>query len=92
MKQSLTRRLSGTGSKTRSSGRDTRRQLENLRVTSDEQKTQSKTLSNATWKAISLLTDMAMAGKLGRKTRLMANAFMNIYDEKFKPVLQNVPP
>ena len=67
-----------------------RKQLENLRVTSDEQETQSKTLSNATWEAISLLTDMAMAAKLGVKTRPMANAFMNFYDKKFKPVLRNI--
>ena len=33
---------------------------------------------------------MAMAAKLRGKTRLMADAFMNFYDEKFKPVLQNV--
>ena len=68
-----------------------RRQLENLQVILDKQKTQSKTLSNATWEAISLLTDMAMAAKLGGKTRPMADAFMNFYDEKFKPVLRNIP-
>ena len=91
LKQSLTRKSSGMGSRTGSSGRDLRRQLGNLRVTLNEQKTQSKTLSDATWETISLLTDMAMAAKLGRKTRPMANAFMNFYDKKFKPVLQNVP-
>ena len=90
-KQSLTRRSSGTGFSTGSSGRDMRRQLGNLQVTSDEKETQSKTLSDATWKAISLLTDMAMAAKLGGRTRPMANAFMNFYDEKFRPVLQNIP-
>ena len=37
--------------------------------------------------AISLLTDMAMAANLGGKTRPMADAFMNFYDKKFKPVL-----
>ena len=68
-----------------------RRQLENLRVTFNKQETQLKTLSDATWKAMSLLTDMAMAAKLSGKTRPMANAFMNFYDEKFKPVLQNIP-
>ena len=91
LNQSLTRRSSGTRSSTGSSGRDTKRQLGNLRVTSDKQETQLKTLSNATWEAISLLTDMAMAAKLGRRTRLMADAFMNFYDEKFEPVLQNIP-
>ena len=89
-KQSSTRRSSGTGSSTGSSGGDMWRQLENLQVTSDEQETQSKTLSNAMWDAISLLTDMAMAAKLGGKTRSMANAFMNFYDKKFKPVLRNI--
>ena len=89
-KQSLTRRSSGTGSSTGSSGRDMRRQLENLRVTSDKQETQLKTLSDATWKAISLLTNMAMAAKLGGRTRPMANAFMNFYDKEFKLVLANV--
>ena len=68
-----------------------RRQLGNLRVILDEHKTQLKTLGDATWKAISLLTDMAIAVKLGGKTRPMANAFMNFYDKKFKPVLQNIP-
>ena len=68
-----------------------RRQLENLRVTLDEQEMQLKTLSDATWEAISLLTDMAMTAKLGGRTRPMANAFMKFYDEKFKPVLQNIP-
>ena len=67
-----------------------RRQLDNLQVILDKQKTQSKTLSNATWEAISLLTDMAMAAKLGGKTRPMADAFMNFYDEKFKLVLRNI--
>ena len=43
------------------------------------------------WEAISLLTDMAMAAKLGEKTRPMADAFMNFYDKKFRPLLQNVP-
>ena len=43
------------------------------------------------WEAISLLTDIAMAAKLGGKTRPKSDAFMNFYDEKFKPVLQNVP-
>ena len=90
LKQSLTRRSSGTGSSTGSSGRDMRRQLGNLQVTSDKQETQPKTLSDATWEAISLLTDMTMAAKLGRRTRPKANTFMNFYDEKFKPVLQNV--
>ena len=52
---------------------------------------QSKTLSNATWEAISLLTDMTMATKLGKRTKPMADAFMNFYDKKFKPVLQNIP-
>ena len=33
---------------------------------------------------------MTMAAKLGKKTRPMANAFMNFYNEKFKPVLQNI--
>ena len=32
-----------------------------------------------------------MAAKLGGRTRPMANAFMNFYDKKFKPVIQNVP-
>ena len=64
-----------------------RRQLENLRITLDKQKMQSKTLSNATWKAISLLTDMAMTAKLGKRTRPKAKAFINFYDEKFKLVL-----
>ena len=90
-KQSLTRRSSGTRSSTGSNGRDMRKQLGNLQVTLDEQKMQSKTLSDTTWEAISLLTDMAMAAKLGKKTRPMANAFMNFYDKKFKPVLQNIP-
>ena len=90
-KQSSTRRSSGTGSSTGLSGRDMRRQLGNLQVTLDKQKTQSKILSDVTWEAISLLTDMAMAAKLGKRTRLMADAFMNFYDEKFKPVLQNIP-
>ena len=67
-----------------------RRQLENLQVTLDKQETQSKTLSDATWEAISLLTDMAMTTKLGGKMRPMAKAFMNFYDEKFKPVLRNI--
>ena len=89
-KQSSTRRSSGMGSSTGSSGRDMMKQLENLQVTLNEQKTQSKTLSNATWKAISLLTDMAMTAKLGGRMRPMANAFMNFYDKKFKPVLQNI--
>ena len=79
------------GSSTGSSGRDMRRQLGNLQVTSDKQETQSKTLNNATWEAISLLTDMAMAAKLGGKTKPMANAFMNFYNKKFKPVLRNIP-
>ena len=48
-------------------------------------------MSNATWEAISLLTNMTMAAKLGERTRPMVNAFMNFYDEKFKPVLQNIP-
>ena len=48
-------------------------------------------MSNATWEAISLLTNMAMTSKLGGRTRPMVNAFMNFYDEKFKPVLQNIP-
>ena len=91
LKQSLTRRSSRTGSSTRSSGRNIRRQLKNLRVTSDEQEMQSKTLNDATWKVISLLTDMIMAIKLGKQTRPMVNAFMNFYDKKFKPVLWNVP-
>ena len=90
-KQSLTRRSSGTRSSTGLSGKDMRRQLGNLQVTLDEQKVQLKTLSDATWEAISLLTDMAIAAKLGGKTRPMANAFMNFYDKKFKPVLQNIP-
>ena len=89
-KQSLTRRSSETGSSTGSSGRDMKRQLGNLRVTLDEQETQSKTLSDATWETISLLTDMAMAAKLGGRTRPMADAFMNFYDEKFKSVLWNI--
>ena len=78
------------GSNARLSERDMRRQLENLQITSAEQETQSKTLSNATWKATSFLTDMTMAAKLSGKTRPMASAFMNFYDQKFKPVLQNV--
>ena len=90
-KQSMTRKSSGTGSSTKSSGRDMRRQLENLQVTLNKQETQSKTLSDATWEAFSLLTDIAMTAKLGGKTRLTANAFMNFYDEKIKPVLRNVP-
>ena len=90
-KQSLTRKSSRTGSSTGSSGKNMRKQLGNLRVTSDKQETQSKTLSDATWEAISLLTAMAMAAELGKKTRPMANAFMNFYDEKFRPVLQNIP-
>ena len=68
-----------------------RRQLGNLQVTLDEQKTQSKTLSDATWETISFLTDMAMAAKLGGRTRPMANAFLNFNDEKFKPILRNIP-
>ena len=68
-----------------------RRQLGNLQITSNKQETQSKVLSDAMWEAISLLTDMAMATKLGKRTRPIANAFMNLYDKKFKPVLQNVP-
>ena len=48
-------------------------------------------MSDATWEAINLLTDIAMAAKLGRRMRPMANAFMNFYDKKFKPVLWNVP-
>ena len=79
------------GSSTGSSRRDMRRQLGNLQVTLNKQETQSKTLSDATWKAISLLTDMAMAAKLGGKTRPMADTFMNFYDKKFKPVLRNIP-
>ena len=90
LKQSSTRRSSGTGSSTVSSRRDMNRQLGNLRVTLDKQETQSKTLSNATWEAISLLTDMAMAAKLGPRTRPMANASMNFYDKKFRPVLRNI--
>ena len=90
-KQSLTRRSSRTGSSTKSSGRDMRRQLGNLQVTSNKQEMQSKTLSNATWEAISLLTDVAMTAKLGGKTRPKAKAFMNFYDEKFKLVLRNIP-
>ena len=43
------------------------------------------------WEAISLLTDMAMAAKFGEKSRPMANAFMNFYNNKFKPILQNIP-
>ena len=31
-----------------------------------------------------------MAVKLGGRTRPIANAFMNFYDKKFKPVLQNI--
>ena len=68
-----------------------RRQLGNLRVTLDEQEMQSKTLSDATWEAMSLLTDMTMTAKLGGRTRLMADAFINFYDEKFKLVLRNIP-
>ena len=34
---------------------------------------------------------MAMAAKLGGRTRPMADAFMNFYDKKFKLVLRNVP-
>ena len=79
------------GSSTGSSGRDMRRQLGNLQVTSDKQKTQSKTLRDATWEAISLLTDMAMTAKLGGRTRPKTNVFMNFYDKKFKPVLRNIP-
>ena len=90
-KQSMTRKSSGTGSSTKSSGRDMRRQLENLQVSLNKQETQSKTLNDATWEAFSLLTDMAMTAKLGGKTRPTANAFMNFYDEKVKPVLRNVP-
>ena len=33
---------------------------------------------------------MAMATKLGGRTRPIANVFMNFYDKKFKPVLQNI--
>ena len=90
-KQFLTRRSSRTGSSTGPSGKDMKRQLGNLQVTLDRQETQSKTLSNATWEAISFLTDMAMTAKLGGRTRLIANAFMNFYDKKFKPVLWNIP-
>ena len=32
-----------------------------------------------------------MAAKLGGRTKLMANAFMNFYDKKFKLVLRNIP-
>ena len=90
-KQSLTRRSSRTGSSIGLSRRDMRKKLGNLRVTLDKQETQSKTFCNPTWEAISLLTDMAMTAKLGRRTRPMANAFMNFYDKKFKPVLRNIP-
>ena len=48
-------------------------------------------MSDATWEAISLLTNMVMAAKLGQRMRLMANAFMNFHDEKFRLVRQNVP-
>ena len=89
-KQSLTRRSSRTESSTGSSGRDMKRQLGNLQVTSDEQETQSKTLSNVTWEAISFLTDIAMTAKLSKRTRPKAEAFLNFYDEKFKPVLWNI--
>ena len=34
---------------------------------------------------------MAMAAKIGGKTRPMANVFMNFYDKKFKLILQNIP-
>ena len=68
-----------------------RKQLGNLQEPLDEQETQLKTLSDATWEAISLLTDTAMTAKLGGKTRLMADAFMNFYDKKFRQVLQNIP-
>ena len=34
---------------------------------------------------------MAMAAKLGGRTRPMADAFINFYNEKFKLVLRNVP-
>ena len=68
-----------------------RRQLENLQVILDRQETQLKTLSDTTWEAISFLTDMAMTAKLGGRTRPMANAFINFYDKKFKPVLRNIP-
>ena len=68
-----------------------RRQLENLQVTLNKQETQSKTSSSIIWEAISLLTDMAMTAKLGRRTRPKANAFVNFYDKKLKPVLQNIP-
>ena len=78
------------GSSTGLSGRGMRRQLGNLQVTSDKQETQSKTLSGATWEAISLLTNMAMTAKLGKKTRLKVDAFMNFSDKKFKPVLWNI--
>ena len=91
LKQSLTRRSSGTESSTGPSERDMRRQLGNLQIILDKQEMQSKTLSNVTWEAISLLTDMAMTAKLGRKTRPMAYAFMNFYDKKFNLVLRNVP-
>ena len=43
------------------------------------------------WEAISLLTDMTMAAKFGERLRPMANAFMNFYNNKFKPILQNIP-
>ena len=89
-KQSLTRRSNRTESSTGSSGRDMKRQLGNLQVTSDKQETQSKTLSNVTWEAISFLTDIAMTAKLGRRTRPKAETFLNFYDEKFKPVLWNI--
>ena len=89
LKQSLTRRSSRMGSSTGSSGKDMKRQLGNLRVTLDEQKTQLKTWRDATRKAISLLTDMAIAARLGKRTRPMANTFMNFYDKKFKPVLRH---
>ena len=47
-------------------------------------------MSNAIWEAISLLIDMAMAGKLGQRMRPMANAFLNFYDKTFRLILQNV--
>ena len=34
---------------------------------------------------------MAIAAKLGEKTRPIADAFMNFYDKKFEPVLRNIP-
>ena len=56
------------GSNIRSSGKDIKKQLESLLLTSDKQKRQLMTLNIATWKVIGLLTDMAIATRYGKKT------------------------